>query len=132
MVQHILRNREGLKIGVVVNDIAEANIDSAMLAFEDADGIVGLQNGCACCSGRDDLFTRLEQLSKSAGRTKLDKGWDRLVVECTGAAQPLAIAEQLQSMSSSNHPLMKRCGITSGVATEILHTGSFLQALYVF
>ena len=51
VVQHILRNREGLKVGVVVNDIAEANIDSAMLAFEDADGIIGLQNGCACCSG---------------------------------------------------------------------------------
>ena len=51
VVQHILRNREGLKVGVVVNDIAEANIDSAMLAFEDADGIVGFQNGCACCSG---------------------------------------------------------------------------------
>jgi hypothetical protein len=51
LVQHILRNREGLKIGVVVNDIAEANIDSELLKFEDADGIVGLQNGCACCSG---------------------------------------------------------------------------------
>lgn len=125
VVQHILRNREGLKIGVVVNDIAEANIDSAMLAFEDADGIVGLQNGCACCSGRDDLFTRLEQLSKSAGRTKLDKGWDRLVVECTGAAQPLAIAEQLQSMSSSNHPLMKRIFLAGIVC--VLDASSFMS-----
>jgi len=108
VVQHILRNREGLKVGVVVNDIAEANIDSAMLAFEDADGIVGLQNGCACCSGRDDLFTRLEQLVESAGNSKLDQPWDRLVVECSGAAQPLGIAEQLEAMAAAGHPLMKR------------------------
>merc|ERR1719235_161937 len=75
LVQHILRNREGLKVGVVVNDIAEANVDSELLKFEDADGIMGLQNGCACCSGRDDLFTRLEQLVNSRGVSKRDQSW---------------------------------------------------------
>ena len=61
MVQHILGNRSGLKVGVVVNDVAEVNVDSQVLSVQDADGIVGLQNGCACCSGRDDLFARLEE-----------------------------------------------------------------------
>merc|ERR1740138_1043770 len=75
MVRHILQNREGLKVGVVVNDVAEANIDSEVLAFEDADGIVGLQNGCACCSGRDDLFARLQDLVDSSGVSKLDRSW---------------------------------------------------------
>merc|ERR1719162_2661443 len=70
MVRHILQNREGMKVGVVVNDMAEANIDSEVLAFEDADGIVGLQNGCACCSGRDDLFARLQELVDGEGVSK--------------------------------------------------------------
>merc|ERR1719160_2188991 len=88
LVRHILQNREGLKVGVVVNDVAEANIDSEVLAFEDADGIVGLQNGCARCSGRDDLFARLQDLVDSTGISKLGRNWDRLVVECSGVAEP--------------------------------------------
>jgi len=60
LMQHMLSNRENMKIGVVVNDVAEVNVDSELLSITDADGIVGLQNGCACCSGRDDLFARLE------------------------------------------------------------------------
>lgn len=108
MVQHILRNREGLKVGVVVNDVAEANVDSQVLNFEEADGIVGLQNGCACCSGRDDLFARLEELVESSGITKLDKPWDRLVVECSGVAEPESIARELEAMGRRGEPVMKR------------------------
>jgi len=108
LVQHILRNREGLKVGVVINDVAEANIDSEVLAFEDADGIVGLQNGCACCSGRDDLFARLQELVDSTGVSKLERSWDRLVVECSGVAEPESIAEELQAMAARGDPLMRR------------------------
>lgn len=108
MVQHILQNREGLKVGIVVNDIAEANVDSEVLSFSDADGIVGLQNGCACCSGRDDLFARLEELINSSGVSKLDRPWDRLVVECSGVAEPESIATELEAMGKRCEPLMKR------------------------
>eukprot|EP00450_Noctiluca_scintillans_P025111 CAMPEP_0194511676 /NCGR_PEP_ID=MMETSP0253-20130528/43404_1 /TAXON_ID=2966 /ORGANISM="Noctiluca scintillans" /LENGTH=441 /DNA_ID=CAMNT_0039355029 /DNA_START=96 /DNA_END=1418 /DNA_ORIENTATION=+ len=108
LVQHILRNREGLKVGVVVNDVAEANIDSEVLSFDDADGIVGLQNGCACCSGRQDLFTRLQELVESSGVSKLDRPWDRLVVECSGVAEPESIAQELEAMSLRGDPVMKR------------------------
>eukprot|EP00928_Gymnodinium_smaydae_P073347 TRINITY_DN56565_c0_g1_i1.p1 TRINITY_DN56565_c0_g1~~TRINITY_DN56565_c0_g1_i1.p1 ORF type:complete len:610 (-),score=65.65 TRINITY_DN56565_c0_g1_i1:179-2008(-) len=108
LVTHILQNREGLKVGVVVNDVAEANVDSEVLNFEDADGIVGLQNGCACCSGRDDLFARLRELVESAGVSKRDRGWDRLVVECSGVAEPEGIASELEAMAKRGDPLMKR------------------------
>lgn len=107
LVQHILRNREGLKVGIVVNDVAEANIDSEVLKFGDADGIVGLQNGCACCSGRQDLFTRLEELVNSTGIAKLDKPWDRLVVECSGVAEPESIAKELEAMGRRGAPVMQ-------------------------
>ncbi|CAE6950095.1 yciC [Symbiodinium sp. CCMP2592] len=108
MVQHVLKNREGLKVGVVVNDVAEVNIDSEVLKFEDADGIVGLQNGCVCCSGRADLFARLQELVESSGVTKLEKPWDRLVVECSGVAEPESIASELEAMGRRGEPVMKR------------------------
>jgi len=107
LVQHILRNREGLKVGVVVNDVAEMNVDSEVLNFDDADGIVGLQNGCVCCSGRDDLFARLQELVESQGVSKLDRPWDRLVVECSGVAEPESIAQELESMGLRGAPLMR-------------------------
>jgi len=108
MVQHILRNREGLKVGVVVNDVAEANVDSEVLRLDDADGIVGLQNGCACCSGRDDLFARLQELVESSGVSKLERPWDRLVVECSGVAEPESIARELEAMGRRGEPVMRR------------------------
>merc|ERR1719271_547547 len=108
LVRHILQNREGLKVGVVVNDVAEANIDSEVLAFEDADGIVGLQNGCACCSGRDDLFARLQDLVESEGVSKLNRSWDRLVVECSGVAEPESIAAELEAMGRRGEDVMKK------------------------
>ena len=61
-------------------------------------------------AGRDDLFTRLEQLVESAGNSKLDQPWDRLVVECSGAAQPLGIAEQLEVKVATLHV----CGAENG------------------
>jgi len=106
-VQHILRNREGLKVEVVVNDVAEMNVDSEVLNLDDADGIVGLQNGCVCCSGRDDLFARLQELVESQGISKLDRPWDRLVVECSGVAEPESIAQELESMGLRGAPLMR-------------------------
>ncbi|CAE8645894.1 unnamed protein product [Polarella glacialis] len=98
----------GFFVGIVVNDVAEANIDSEVLSFEDADGIVGLQNGCACCSGRDDLFARLQELVESSGAKKLEKPWDRLVVECSGVAEPESIASELEAMGQRGEPVMRR------------------------
>ncbi|CAK8985679.1 unnamed protein product [Durusdinium trenchii] len=130
MVQHVLKNREGLKVGVVVNDVAEVNIDSEVLRFEDADGIVGLQNGCACCSGRADLFARLEELVESTGITKLEKGWDRLVVECSGVAEPESIAAELEDRAKTGDQLMKRlflagiiCVIDASCFWEMYNSG---------
>jgi len=129
LVQHILSNREGFKIGVVVNDVAEANVDSQVLSFSEADGIVGLQNGCACCSGRDDLFARLGELAESSGISKLDRSWDRLVVECSGVAEPEGIAAELQAMGRRGEPLMDRiflagivCLIDASTFWELYHS----------
>lgn len=117
LVRHILQNREGMKVGVVVNDVAEANVDSVMLNFEEADGIVGLQNGCACCSGRDDLFARLDELVQSTGSGRAQsRPFDHIIVELSGVAEPENIARELEAMARRNEPVMKRIFLAGIIA----------------
>ena len=74
-LKHLLENTDGLKIGVVVNDVAAVNIDSKLVAKETKGEMVELQNGCACCSIADELFTSVEKL---CANRKLDA----VIVEC--------------------------------------------------
>jgi CobW/HypB/UreG, nucleotide-binding domain len=61
LLQHLLQNKEGIKIAVIVNDVASVNIDSKLVSgSSSADGMVQLQNGCACCSLADELLGRYE------------------------------------------------------------------------
>lgn len=65
MLAHLLANREGLKIGVLVNDMSEVNIDAEMIKAtsgavgEASNAVVELSNGCICCTLRDDLLTEI-------------------------------------------------------------------------
>jgi hypothetical protein len=77
-LQHLLQHPPpGVKIGVVVNDVASVNIDAKLLGSGDsaAGGVIELQNGCACCSIADELFVSIEQLVQ-------DRELDAIVVEC--------------------------------------------------
>jgi G3E family GTPase len=61
LLQHLLQNKQGIKIAVIVNDVASVNIDSKLVSgSSSADGMVQLQNGCACCSLADELLGRYE------------------------------------------------------------------------
>ncbi len=91
LLNHILANREGFKIAVIVNDMSEINIDAALvkneLSLSRADEkIVEMSNGCICCTLREDLLLELTRLAKQ-GR------FDYCVIEATGIAEPLPIAE---------------------------------------
>lgn len=76
-LKHLLENTQGLKIGVVVNDVAAVNIDAKLIANQTkgATDMVELQNGCACCSIADELFTSVEKLCRN-------RKLDAIVVEC--------------------------------------------------
>ena len=86
-LSHLLANTEGMKIGVVVNDVAALNIDAGLISDaasksdRDGDGVVRLQNGCACCSIADELTDSLKQLGSSGE-------FDHIVVELSGVAEP--------------------------------------------
>jgi G3E family GTPase len=82
-LKHLLENKQDLKIGVIVNDVAAINIDAKMVSGQ-TDSMVELKNGCACCSLSDELFTSVESLL--AGRDL-----DSIVVELSGVADPAAI-----------------------------------------
>ena len=89
-LKHLLENTEGVKIGVIVNDVASVNIDAKLVSATNQ-GIVELQNGCACCSLADELLTSVETLLQKK------QGLDALVVELSGVADPVAIKSNWQT-----------------------------------
>jgi G3E family GTPase len=91
ILNHVLRNREGLRVAVLVNDMSEINIDADLVRDGGADlsrtdeTLVELTNGCICCTLRDDLLSEVRRLA-AEGR------FDYLLIEATGIAEPLPIA----------------------------------------
>jgi len=91
VLSHILNNREGRKVAVIVNDMSEVNIDSAIVQNEvslshSEEKLVEMSNGCICCTLREDLLIEVNKLAKE-GR------FDYLVIESTGISEPLPVAE---------------------------------------
>jgi G3E family GTPase len=91
VLSHILNNRQGKKVAVIVNDMSDVNIDSATVANEVSlnrsdEKLVEMSNGCICCTLREDLLLEVTKLAKE-GR------FDYLVIESTGISEPLPIAE---------------------------------------
>lgn len=91
VLNHILNNREGLKVAVIVNDMSEINIDAATVHNEVSlnraeEKLVEMSNGCICCTLREDLLKEVNRLAQ-AGK------YDYLVIESTGISEPLPVAE---------------------------------------
>ncbi|NGO64133.1 GTP-binding protein [Rhizobium daejeonense] len=91
LLNHVLSNRSGLRVAVIVNDMSEVNIDAALVRDGDAalsrteEQLVEMTNGCICCTLRDDLLREVRDLAVQ-GR------FDYLLIEATGIAEPLPIA----------------------------------------
>ena len=91
VLSHILNNREGRKVAVIVNDMSEINIDSAIVQNEvslnrSEEKLVEMSNGCICCTLREDLLLEVNALAA-------DGRFDYLVIESTGISEPLPVAE---------------------------------------
>ena len=91
LLNHVLNNREGRKVAVIVNDMSEVNIDADLVSNGGAnlsrteETLVEMSNGCICCTLRDDLLKEVERLAK-------DGRYDYLLIESTGIAEPLPVA----------------------------------------
>ncbi|KJK05951.1 MULTISPECIES: GTPase [Pseudomonas] len=90
LLRHLLKAEHGLKIAVIENEFSDAGIDSQLLGDEPVQ-VMTLANGCVCCSIHGDLTRALFLLLE-----RLDAGeiaFDRLVIECTGLADPAPVAQ---------------------------------------
>ncbi|MDH3034389.1 GTP-binding protein [Streptomyces sp. TRM75561] len=91
LLNHILGNREGLRVAVIVNDMSEVNIDAALVRGGEAalsrteERLVEMTNGCICCTLRDDLLEEVDRLARE-GR------FDYLLIESSGISEPMPVA----------------------------------------
>jgi G3E family GTPase len=91
LVQHILREMHGQRIAIIENEFGSENIDAEIIATTTDERIVQLTNGCICCSIRDDLREALVTLA--AARSSGHIAFDRVVIETTGLADPIPVAQ---------------------------------------
>lgn len=90
LLNHILANRDGRRVAVIVNDMSEVNVDAAIVDGQAAlsrteEKLVEFSNGCICCTLRDDLLKEVTRLAR-------DGRFDHLLIESTGISEPMPIA----------------------------------------
>ena len=90
LLNHVLANREGRRVAVIVNDMSEVNIDASLLSTtatldRTEERLVEMSNGCICCTLREDLLIEVARLA-SEGR------FDYLLIESTGISEPMPVA----------------------------------------
>ena len=100
LLNHILKNQEGYKVAIIVNDIGEVNIDADLIqkggiVDKKDDSLVALQNGCICCTLKMDLVEQIDDIMK-LGR------FDYIVIEASGVCEPAPIAQTICSISGMN------------------------------
>ncbi|MFJ7996067.1 GTP-binding protein [Streptomyces sp. NPDC096310] len=91
LLNHVLSNREGLRVAVIVNDMSEINIDAALVRGGEAalsrteERLVEMTNGCICCTLRDDLLEEVDRLAR-------ENRFDYLLIESSGISEPMPVA----------------------------------------
>jgi G3E family GTPase len=91
LLNHVLHNREGLKVAVIVNDMSEVNIDARLVKNEiklsrTEEKLVEMSNGCICCTLREDLIREVNILARQ-------RTFDYLLIESTGISEPIPVAQ---------------------------------------
>ncbi len=101
LLNHILHNKEGMRVAVIVNDMSEVNIDGQFIQNENTlskteEKLVEMSNGCICCTLREDLLREVERLAN-------ENRFDYLLIESTGISEPLPIAQTFTYQDEANN-----------------------------
>ncbi|EPG72768.1 CobW/P47K family protein [Leptospira fainei serovar Hurstbridge str. BUT 6] len=124
VLNHILKNRDGIKVAVIVNDMSEVNVDAGLIKSGGAqlsrteETLVELSNGCICCTLREDLLNEVSKLAK-------DGKFDYLIIESTGIAEPLPVAETFTFEDESGFSLSQIADLDTMVT--VVDAGNFLK-----
>jgi len=99
LLNHILTNTKGYKCAVIVNDIGEVNIDAELIekggiVGKKEENLVALQNGCICCTLRQDLIEQIHEIVKQ-------RKFDHIIIEASGICEPVPIAQTLNFLTES-------------------------------
>ena len=117
LLNHILHNKEGLKVAVIVNDMSEVNIDAQFIENEDTlsrteETLVEMSNGCICCTLREDLMVEVEKL---AAQNK----FDYLLIESTGISEPIPVAQTFSFESEDGNIDLSRFSYIDTMVTVV-------------
>lgn len=113
LLNHLLTNNEGLKIAVIVNDMSEVNIDAKLIKnggfHRTEEKLVELQNGCICCTLREDLMKEVERIVDAGGI-------DYIVIESSGISEPVPVAQTFTYIDEEiGVDLTKKCRLDTMV-----------------
>lgn len=100
LLNHVLHNKEGLKVAVIVNDMSEINVDARLVEEQHTlsrteERLVEMSNGCICCTLREDLMKEVERLAK-------ENRFDYLLIESTGISEPVPVAQTFSYVDEAN------------------------------
>lgn len=117
LLNHILHNKEGLKVAVIVNDMSEVNIDAQFIENENTlsrteEKLVEMSNGCICCTLREDLMVEVEKL---ASQNK----FDYLLIESTGISEPIPVAQTFSFESEDGSIDLSRFSYVDTMVTMV-------------
>ncbi len=124
LLNHVLANREGIKVAVIVNDMSEVNIDAALVRDGDAnlsrtdEKLVEMSNGCICCTLREDLLVEVSKLAR-------DGRFDYLLIESTGISEPMPVAETFTFEDEEGNSLSLLANLDTMVT--LIDAGNFMK-----
>lgn len=117
LLNHILHNKENLKVAVIVNDMSEVNVDVNLVASENTlsrteEKLVEMSNGCICCTLREDLMEEVERLAR-------EDRFDYLLIESTGISEPIPVAQTFSFVDEESGIDLSRFSYVDTMATVV-------------
>jgi G3E family GTPase len=117
LLNHILHNKENLRVAVIVNDMSEVNIDARLIEKEDVlsrteERLVEFTNGCICCTLREDL---MKEVAKLAAENR----FDYLLIESTGISEPVPVAQTFSFTAKDGEPDLSKMSYIDTMVTVV-------------